>query len=127
MNTPSSSSPPLPAPSELAAMIPELSDVQVAFPAGKGIDDVFKTLAPLALQWSRERKDTWGTRFFSRVFFKGGTSPRPQTLEGVTQQDVHRILKWLRAGMGSFSPRHEDKERVCGMLWQTFFHKPEDL
>jgi hypothetical protein len=125
-----------PTPAELAAMIPEITIVEMAFPAGDGIDDVYDKLTPIAREWVKT-ENRWGTGFFSMVFYgvdarrkkvDGHKPPEPDMhLEGVTEQDITRVLNWLRAAMGSYYPKHQDKEAVCGMLWQTFFLPPKEL
>lgn len=127
----------MPTPAELAAMIPEITMLEIVFPAGDGVDDVYDKLTPIAREWMKT-ENTWGEQFFSMVFYgvdvnfkknsEGTPVPeRNHELEGVSEQDITRVLNWLRAAMGSYYPKHQDKEAVCGMLWQTFFLPPEDL
>ena len=56
---------------EIVDLIPVLSEGAMFYPAGKGIDDVYKELIPIA----REYEHTWGKEFFSKVFFGGGRVP----------------------------------------------------
>jgi hypothetical protein len=107
-------------PKELADLVPT--------PQFMAEVEVYKELTPIAHEWSKQH-NTWGERFFSEVFFNGGRIPEKNLdLEDVSEQDIKRVLAWLRVGMGSMYPPHEDKQAVCGMLWQTFFIEPtEDL
>lgn len=112
---------------ELADRIPVITAVEVAFPAGPHVDDVYDDLTPIGRQWVEDNPDSWGLRFFSDLFYKGGKVPAFKEIEGVggiTEDDLFRVLYWVRAAMGSFYPKHEDKEAVCGMLWATFFEEP---
>lgn len=109
---------------EILTIIPDLSEVDMAFPAGPNISGPYDKLIPLA----KEYEHTWGKEFFSKVFFGGGVVPPRKDIEelGITEEDAVRALRWLKAAMGSYYPSHQDKERVCGMLWETFFLEPSE-
>jgi hypothetical protein len=111
-------------PIELAALIPEITVIEKAFPAGDRIDPVFDELTPIAHQWAEQNPNSWGFRFFSDLFYKGGKAPQANEVEGITGADTNRVYQWITAAMGSYYPKHEDKEAVCGMLWATFFEEP---
>jgi len=111
-------------PKEIADLIPQLDMAQIAFPAGEGIDDVYRTLTPIAHKWVDENPNNWGTKFFSRLFFRGADTPELKEIEGITREDQVRVARWVSAAMGSYYPKHEDKEAVCGMLWEMFCEEP---
>lgn len=113
-------------PKEIADLIPELTEAHMAFPAGKEIEEVYEALTPLAQQWADENSGSWGIRYFSKLFYKGGPIPAAQRIEGFSEEDMVRILRWTIAAMRSYYPKHEHKEAVCGMLWATFFEEPDD-
>lgn len=110
---------------QLLAIIPDVSVAQMAFPAGKGMDDVYDKLKPIAKQWEEGGEDDWGTEFFGKLFYGGGIVP-DRNEDVASEEESSRVLRWVRGAMGSYYPKHEDKTRVCGMLWQTFFLKPEE-
>jgi hypothetical protein len=109
---------------EIVDLIPELSEAMTFYPAGKGIDDIYEKLIPIA----KEHEHTWGEGFVDKVFFGGGRVPEYKKAEdmGCSEEDAVRALRWLKAAMGSFYPSHGDKVRVCGMLWELFFLEPAE-
>jgi len=110
---------------EIVDLIPDITDAHIAFPAGKGIDDVYDVLDEIA----KEYEHTWGLEFFNKVFFRGGKVPeyKPSEEMGCSEEDAVKALRWLKAAMCSFYPSQHVKERVCGMLWELFFVEPEGL
>lgn len=118
-------------------MIPVISQADMAFPAGANIVQTYDRLIPLARAWEKDNPTAWGEKFFSMVFFgvdaqgremeRGHKVPAFKEIEGMSRDDSKRVLNWLRAGMGSRYPQHQDKEAVCAMLWTTFFEPPEGL
>jgi hypothetical protein len=112
-------------PKEVADLIPQLDMAQIAFPAGEGIDDIYRELTPVAWAWVKDNPNNWGTRFFSRIFFRGADLPNLKEIEGIPQEDRIRVARWVAAAMSSFFPKHEDKEAVCGMIFEMFFEEPE--
>lgn len=64
--------------------------------------------------------DTPSSEYASTLFYKGGKLP--ETLrEGVTEQDSERALRFFKACLVSFGPKHEDKMRVCGFVLNLVF------
>ncbi len=52
-------------------------------------------------------------RLFSKLFFDGGELNLKKDLDPKFKD---KALPYLRALMGSFEPKHEDKEAVCALL-----------
>ena len=50
---------------------------------------------------------------FSELFFKGG---RLNLKKDLNEQFKCKALPYLKAFMGSFRPKHEEKEAICAML-----------
>lgn len=109
-------------PLELLKLIPELDDAAIVFPAGPDIENAYGALTPIALKWQDENPLSDGARFFSTLFYKGGNIPPAKRIAGMTEEDAVRVLRFVRAAMGSYYPKHEHKEAVCSMLWEVFFH-----
>lgn len=108
-------------PLELLKLIPKLDDAAIVFPAGPDIENAYGVLTPIALNWQDDFPLSDGARFFSTLFYKGGDIPPAKRIEGMTEEDAVRVLRFVRAAMGSYFPKHEHKEAVCGMLWEVFF------
>lgn len=89
------------------------------FPKIDGIDLMFSTqrTIPELLVEATARKfykgDTPYNRLFSKLFFNGGKVEFKKDLPG-----DFKINAWsyCRAFMGSFEPKHEEKEAICAML-----------
>jgi len=110
---------------EVLELIPPIDQVDMVFPAGDRITKVYDKLTPHARVWEEQAEELWGMTFFSQVFYGGGHMPEGR--EEFSQEEIIRVANWLRAAMRSFHPKHEDKERVCGMLWTMFFAKPKEV
>ena len=52
-------------------------------------------------------------KLFSTLFFKGGKLHFKQDLNSEFKS---KALPYLKAFMGSFAPKHEEKEAICAML-----------
>jgi hypothetical protein len=50
---------------------------------------------------------------FSSLFFSGGTLNLKKDLD---EEFKKKVLPYLKSFMGSFDPRHEDKEAICALL-----------
>jgi hypothetical protein len=114
-------------PQQLLKLIPQITDADRAFPAGPLIEGTYRVLTPIALEWEKSNgRHHWAMELFSTLFFSGGHEPRPnRELEDVTDDDLIKVMQWSRAARGSFYPKHEHKEAVCAMLWDTFFLEPD--
>jgi hypothetical protein len=99
------------------------------FPEVSGVDMAFPTVDTdmVLLEEAKERGylhgDKQGNKDFSTWFYTG--------IEEVTVKDVDNAqegFRYFRALMRSFSPKHEHKDAVCGMLIDEFMkitHKKE--
>ena len=111
-------------PQELAAKIPAITKADLVFPGGPLITKPYDELSPIAREWEKKNPKNWGTRVFADLFYEGGHIPKPKAIEGLSEDDVHRVIIWTRAAMGSFYPAHEDKTALCGMLFEIFCEEP---
>lgn len=50
---------------------------------------------------------------FSTLFFQGG---KLKFKKGLDEEFKSKALPYMRCFMGSFSPRHEEKEAICALL-----------
>ena len=51
--------------------------------------------------------------FFQSYFFGGG---KVKFKEGVNEEFRSKAWKYCRSFMGSFEPKHEEKEAICALL-----------
>jgi hypothetical protein len=86
---------------------PEIDDIDVVFGGypQKWFDSV------LAIQ--EEKGDKKYEDIASKIFFSGGTVPVDQNLP---KEYISKGLRILKAVLGSFTPEHEHKEKVCGLI-----------
>jgi hypothetical protein len=93
---------------------PEVDIADIAF--GGYPEDWFQTI--LTIDCSQKYKD-----MASSLFFNGGKVPVNKELP-----EDYRIrgLRILKAVMGSFAPKHEHKEQVCGTILKSLCHKDEE-
>ena len=89
------------------------------FPTATGADmafPVFKTI-PELLEEAKERGFYCGNtpynELFSKLFFSGGSI---EFKEDVNEEFKTKAWPYCRAFMGSFEPKHEEKEAICAML-----------
>lgn len=90
------------------------------YPEITGLDIAFSTEGtnPALLEEAKER-GFYGNmhnpycRLFSQLFFSGG---KVEFKEGLDETFKVKAWSYCRALMGSFSPKHEEKEAVCAML-----------
>lgn len=54
-------------------------------------------------------------RKFDELFFKGGGMKFQSDVEWTWKEDA---IRYARCLMGSFNPKHEEKQLVCGMIFQ---------
>lgn len=95
----------------------DVDDVTLAFPAC-----VVGTLLPPMARTPddfRSRRSPW-CRFFSSLFYKGGTLPSPKP--GI---NAEKALRHLLAVMGSYEPKHEHKEAGAAWLMSLWYEVPE--
>jgi len=85
---------------------PNVSDTDIAF----GIMPDKKILANSMEFYN---KNTKYNQLFSELFFKGGTIHYKEILTDKTRENNFRYLK---AVMGSFQPKHEQKDAVCAFI-----------
>lgn len=60
----------------------------------------------------------WGRRLFNDWFYCGLKGIELAPKDGI---DKARALRHIKAIMGSFEPKHEDKEAACALLFETWF------
>lgn len=101
----------------------ELKDYQ--FPECTQLDLAFSTLEapPTLVSLAKERGlyngNTPANDLFSKWFF-GGLEKTPDFKEGVDVQRAEKALIWARCLMGSFAPKHEEKEAVCALIFSEY-------
>ncbi len=61
-------------------------------------------------------------KLFSDLFFNGGTLNFKQDLDDTFKD---KSLPYLRSFMGSFSPKHEEKEAISAMLLSELVDEPK--
>ena len=93
---------------------PEVTQADMAFPT-------FSTI-PELLTEAKERGyyngRTKGNDKFSEIFYSGG-SFKPKKFESdETAEKAKKAFMYTRSLMGSWSPKHEEKEAVCAMIWE---------
>lgn len=106
---------------ELKLPVPQISDLDVAFPAN-------------ALQWMPAREDipeeyrfmrgTAGTCEIAAAWFFRGL---PSTAEFDPREgvDAAQALKVIQATLGSFAPKHEHKEEAVAYMLDCWFERIE--
>lgn len=97
--------------------IPEITDIEIVFPAGlPELNRFTKEVAdtPFRKNWINE---PW-CDYVQTLFFKGGTYPEVQ--EGVTKEEYTRLFRYVRALLGSYEPKHEDKIAVIAYLLSQY-------
>ena len=88
---------------------PELSDVDVTFP-------VLKTNTELLDEARKKGFYNGITKYndlFSELFFRGGKINFKKDLD---ENFKAKAVPYLKAFMGSFDPKHEEKEAICALL-----------
>lgn len=86
---------------------PEVDKTDVAFPT-------LNTTSELVNE-ARSRDLTKGRSKFNELFFNGGEVKLKDNVKGTWREDAYRYARYL---MGSYAPKHEDKEDVCAMIFQ---------
>jgi len=90
----------------------KISDAQLAFPAS------VKAMMPSRIPEDFKRGGTPWNKLFSDAFYRGLSS-----LELIPKEGIDPATAWrhVRAIMGSFEPKHEDKEAACAFLLSHWF------
>lgn len=89
------------------------------WPKVTGLDVVLPTrdADPKLLEEAKRRGYLYGhkpgNKMFSQLFFSGG---RIKYREDVPEKHKNNVYAYLRSFMGSWAPKHEHKEAICGML-----------
>ena len=89
------------------------------FPQVTGVDLAFPTFStiPELLTEAKNRGfyngSTKYNKLFNELFFNGGTL---NFKKGLNPEFKEKALPYLRSFMGSWSPKHEEKEAICAML-----------
>ena len=86
---------------------PEVSQADIAFPT-------FDTV-PELLKEAESRNISKGRKKFNQLFFSGGKIDLQDDVKGTWKEGA---FLYARALMGSFAPKHEDKEAVCAMIFE---------
>lgn len=87
----------------------EVDDLTVMFGANiPGFDKVIKACPPEFRQY----RNRW-THLANSIFFGGADMSAWKWREPALKA---KQVRYLKAWLGSFDPRHEDKEAVCGWL-----------
>lgn len=86
---------------------PKVTEVDLAFPT-------FDTPKDL-LEEAVNRKPKKGMQKFSELFYRGGKIELKDDVVGTWKENA---FLYARALMGSFAPKHENKELVVGMIFE---------
>jgi hypothetical protein len=86
---------------------PEVTQVDFAFPT-------FDTSEEL-LEEDKKRNPRKGMEKFSELFYSGGTVELKEDVKGTWKENAY---VYARALMGSWSPKHQHKELVVGMIFE---------
>ena len=89
------------------------------FQKADGVDMAFPTFQTdkILLTEATERGFYCGhtpyNKLFSKLFFDGG---KVKFKEGINEEFKVNAWNYCRCFMGSFAPKHEEKEAICAML-----------
>ncbi|NPV00020.1 MAG: hypothetical protein HPY53_01440 [Brevinematales bacterium] len=86
---------------------PEVTDVEIAF--GGYPKEWFKKILDDNHTGDFNEMET----LFSNLFYHGGNIPVNKKLP---KDYISKGIRLLKAIMGSFAPKHEEKERVCAVI-----------
>jgi len=86
---------------------PKVTNIDMAFPT-------FNTI-PELLKEAEKRNPQKGMKKFSDLFFNGGKLEFQKDVKGTWKEKAYLYAKAL---MGSWSPKHEHKELVVGMIFE---------
>ena len=87
------------------------------FPKVNGVDMAFCTFdtIPELLEEAKKRNPQKGIKKFSELFYSGGEIELQKDVKGGWKEGAFLYAKAL---MSSWSPKHEHKELVVGMLFE---------
>jgi hypothetical protein len=87
------------------------------FPEITEVDLVFSTLDTIKelLEEAEKRNPKKGIKKFRELFYSGGKIELKKDVKGTWKQDAYI---YARALMRSWSPKHEHKELVVGMIFE---------
>jgi len=88
---------------------PEVRDVDLAFPTIK----TDKNLLMEAKSRGFYNGHTPFNKLFSTLFFNGG---RIDIKNDIPEDFKEAALRYLKAFMGSWEPKHEEKEAICALI-----------
>lgn len=88
---------------------PEVTGVDLAFPTFNTDHVLLKEAEDRGLLHG----NTQYNKLFSTLFFSGG---KVKFKEGIDTEFQTRAWRYMRALIGSFSPKHEHKEAVCALI-----------
>lgn len=87
------------------------------FPAVKDTDVAFPSAIPQYREWLTKAKEANPSDkyrdLFGQLFYKGGAVPHKA---GVSHEERTAGIRYLKVVMGSYSPRHEDKEVLAAYI-----------
>ena len=86
---------------------PEVTTADLAFPTFDAPKELVKEAG--------KRDVKKGVEKFNELFYSGGTIEFQKDVKGTWKENAFMFAKSL---MGSYAPRHEQKEVVCGMIFQ---------
>ena len=89
--------------------LPEVTGLDIAFPTLK----TNKELLAEAKERGFYDGNTPYNKLFSEIFFGGG---RVKFKEGIDEDFKKRAWAYCRAFMGSWEPKHEEKEAICALI-----------
>jgi hypothetical protein len=86
---------------------PEITAVDLAFPT-------FNTI-PELLEEAKSRNISKGRSKFSELFYSGGEIKFQKDFKDSWKE---KAFIYAKALMGSWNPKHEEKEAVCAMIFE---------
>lgn len=98
--------------------IPEVSDVEMAFGIGNTIPELLKEAKEKGFYGF---DGTPANRFFNKWFYSGLKEGELKFKEGLDEGFKLRASRYLKSFMGSFAPKHEEKEAICSMIINELF------
>ena len=88
---------------------PEVTEAQMIFPTAKTDPDLLAEAGKRGFY----NGNTPYNNLFSTLFFNGG---KVVFRKDVDDAFIARVWPYLQAFMGSWEPKHEEKEAICAML-----------
>jgi hypothetical protein len=97
----------------------EVTDLDIAF-GGAGN---FGRLMPDRKTLDTFKPQKWSRELFMTLFCKGGSVAHLEPKPGI---DRTKALRHIEAILGSFEPKHEDKEAAVAYFFETWFTVKDD-